>query len=112
MARAGGPDMRRVLESLASGMIVYVVMAACSGGEAADRARAPGTGTGNGDATGAGGAPVADGSVGPTGGATGTGGDVADATVLDRIMNPVKDAAAQSTSGSRLKAKYLVGADG
>jgi hypothetical protein len=75
--------------SIVSGCIVYVAMAACSGG----------------------------GSGGPGGFGAGSDaggiGSSSDGSVLDALSNPVPDAHADpATSGSRLKAMYRVGDDG
>jgi hypothetical protein len=137
-------------KTLASGMAVYVIMAACSAQEPTNRRTdmtsggsaglaggaetgglggAGGVGPGgSGGTTGsmdgaAGTTMIADASMPPgTGGTSGSGGDAtgvdgsggtrADSSLLDRIVNPVPDADAQTTSGSRLKARYITTADG
>lgn len=89
---------------LVGGIVVYVVMAACAAGD---------------------GGPSGVGDPGSSAGPEGSGGvnvreaggpesRLADAMapLVDAIAHPVPDAKAQSSSGSRLRAKYMNGADG
>jgi hypothetical protein len=88
--------MREIAQSLIGGCIVYVAMAtfsACGQGSS-------GSTSGN---TGAGGAHC-------TGGSSGSGGD--DGGIWDAFTDPVPDATAGPTSGSRLKVKYRIADDG
>lgn len=108
--------MRRneVLRALVSGGLIYVVMAACS---ASSDGGGPVAGTGQ-DAGQLDGATGADGSGDGAGGAPDAMGDALadgskDSSILDALTDPVPDALADvTTSGSRLKAKWIVGADG
>jgi hypothetical protein len=87
---------RRVLDALVSGFIVYGLMAACSG-----KTTTPGI------AVGAGGA-----GHGGSGGHAGSGGD---SSLFDALTDPVSDALAgveNPQSGTRLKGKFTMGADG
>jgi hypothetical protein len=85
--------------SLVGAVVIYVVMAACSGG-------------GGHAGGGAGGAAVADGAAGFGGSFADAEPSQRDATLVDKLTNPVADARADAVSGSRLKARYLVTPDG
>jgi hypothetical protein len=73
---------------LFGGALVYVAVAACTGGNAG-RTSGAGAGSPNGSA-----------------------GSGKDSGLLDAIANPVPTANADPTNGSRLKAQYMVGDDG
>lgn len=88
--------MRDAGLSLLGGGLVYVAMAACSGGGAGSSGHAAGAG---GHGTGSGGATT---KVGPG----------FDSGIIDAILDPVPTASADPTSGSRLKAQYRLGDDG
>lgn len=96
--------MRRFLEALGSGVVVYVVMAACAGGGSphAAKPKAEAGPTGGASAGGASG-----GSAGELGGFAGDSFDAA----VDALTDPIPDATANE-SGSRLKARRIVGVDG
>jgi hypothetical protein len=84
---------RRVIEALLSGGFVYVVMAACS------------STSGGGHGTGGRG----------HGGAHGSGSGGSEAGIMDALTDPIAEAMAgleNPQSGTRLKAKYIMGADG
>lgn len=108
--------MRRIFEALGCGFAVYVVMAACSesgSGHAPGKKKVDASV----DAPGGGGsAGVAQlGGAGGVAGVTGAGGvtdsgDPLDA-LIDALTDPVPDAMANE-SGSRLKARRYIGADG
>jgi hypothetical protein len=119
--------MRQALKFLGGSIGVYAVMAACAT-EKAQVYRPPGGPSPRGGTTGSAGAPE-----GPdSGGATGTAGETVagggrgggaggseprDAGLMDAMTNPVPDAMAQpepvpTMSGTRLKARYMVGEDG
>lgn len=104
--------LNEAARALVSGAIVYVVMAACSSGDASNP-----RGGGRED-LGAGGAPSLMAEGGAMGGSqleagAGHGGAAGSAGgILDAMVNPVRDAAAQTSSGSRIKAKYLTSSDG
>ena len=87
---------RRALDALVSGLIVYGLMAACSGKTTMQVA-----------ASGVGGA-----GHGGSGGHAGSGGD---GSLFDALRDPVSDALAgieNPQSGTRLKGKFTMGADG
>jgi hypothetical protein len=92
--------MRDVGLSLVGGSLLYVAMAACSGRPAG----VAGTGRG------AGGGGVATTSGGSGNGQGGSG--ILDSGIFDALTDPVSSAAADVTSGSRLKARYHTGDDG
>lgn len=105
---------RRVFEALLSGCIVYALMAACSS-SAKQNQMATTTGSGGHAGTGGiahGGNPASGGHGGNTGNG-GTGPN--EGGLMDALMDPVSDAMAgleNPQSGSRLKAKYVMGSDG
>lgn len=105
-----------VTKFVSGSIIVYVVMAACAAGAADDSTEvARDAGKGGGGATSGDGDPADDDAAG--GDLDATGGDQPDSpggSVLDAIINPVKDAKADDApvSGSRLKVKYYAGEDG
>lgn len=108
--------LRDMVGSLVGGGVVYVAMAACSAG-AVGPSGATGSATGTSSLVGAGGMSGSSGATGMgglpqtgQGGGTGMGGD--DGGIWDALMDPVPEAAADPTSGSRLKAKYRVADDG
>jgi hypothetical protein len=129
--------MRDALKFLGGSVAVYLVMAACSShvrngdddddssGHLGSAGRSTGAGGlaqngGNGDTGASGGSGMMgasgrqEGAGGVTGGSGGTGpkdGGMLDAMV-DAMTDPVPDASAQETSGTRLKARYYVGDDG
>ena len=88
---------RRTAGVLFSGCLVYVIMAACSGTE---NAKVFGSSGASGGSSGGGGA----------GGATTTA--PKDSGLMDVLTDPVPEADANPTTGSRLKAKFLLGDDG
>ena len=110
--------MRDAFKVLSGSVVVYLVMAAC----ASERDRSEdGDSAGEKPSGGAfmvGGGPTNGGGDGPTrGGATTAGGrggssEPTDSGLMDRMIDPIPDAAADPTNGSRLKARYYVGADG
>ena len=90
--------MRSSLHFLSGSVVVYALMAACSGG-------------GGGASTpGSGGMTSSGGSIAAAGFATG--GSFTSTGGANTMMNPVPDANAETKSGTRLKARYYVGADG
>ncbi len=94
-----------VVKAMAGGAAVYVAMAACSAGGGGRSAH-----QGSGGVAGL----LAQQDAAPdSGGSNGSAGlgSVIDA-MADALTDPVADAAAQSVSGSRLKARYWVGEDG
>jgi len=96
---------REVVRLVVGSLTVYVVMAACS---------AASTGTNRGASANAGGS---SGTALPENGGTvsqGTqgSGSIGGGSMLSSVTSPVRDAAAQSTSGTRLKATYQEGTDG
>lgn len=103
---------RRVFEALVAGGIVYVLMAACSSGGGLGGH----TSQGSGGRTGAGG--LAHGGQSGTGGVMGSGGTMGsggDSSLFDALTDPVPEAMAgleNPQSGTRLKAKYIMGSDG
>jgi hypothetical protein len=128
--------LNTVFASLFGGAAVYVAMSACStgstdqgirtdngsGGGAEGGANVPGGAAGTsgssvaqGGSVGAGGASLAQGGAAGTSGSSvaqgGSAGADASGVVFD-ATSPVPDAAAQTVSGSRLKAKYVFSADG
>jgi hypothetical protein len=131
-------DIKETCRSLAGGIVVYLVVASCSADDhknpepsAFDAAVASTTGGRSGNGKGGSSGLVANnrggssGLVDTSGGRSGMGFDgsakggapsVLDAAIdsaLDAISNPVRDARADTTtSGTRLRAKYIVGADG
>jgi hypothetical protein len=96
-------NVREVSRALVSGTVVYLVMASCSPSTGGPNvANSSDAGVGHGGANGAG-AAMATGGGGPS---------ILDAAV-NRITNPVPDAKADVyQSGTRLRAKYLLGEDG
>jgi len=104
--------MTDVYRSLFGGFIVYVTMAACSGmgndttGGGNASGGSPGQGGFGGVAHGGNG-----GQTGSAQGGMGQGGkDAGD--IFDALTDPVPNASADPTSGTRLKAKYRTGDDG
>lgn len=104
--------MKNLIQTLASGVAVYVVMAACSGGDGAEQlAAVADSGLGSGGAM-----SVDSGATGSSVGAPAA----PEAGLADRLISPVPDAHAQDAappdptqrSGERIKARWLVGADG
>lgn len=81
--------MRDAGLSLLGGALVYVAMAACSGGGAGPSG--PGAGSG---------------------GASTKGGPGSDSGLIDALLDPVPTASADPQSGGRLKAQYRLGDDG
>jgi hypothetical protein len=114
--------MRDAFKFLSGSVVVYLVMAACaSERDRSEDGDSAGEGSSNGGAFMVGGGP--NGGDGPTlGGATTAGAMTAggrggtsgpsDSGLMDRMIDPVPDAAADPVNGSRLKARYYVGADG
>src|SRR5262245_1097586 len=98
---------RRVLEALVSGCIVYALMAACS-------SSAKMVQSGSGGHAGTGG--IAHGGNTGSGGHSGNAGTgQSEGGLMDALRDPVSEAMAgleTPASGSRLKAKYLMGSDG
>jgi len=91
--------MRSTMHFLSGSLAVYAFMAACSGGNKSN------------DGPSGGGTTAAGGALNSTSGAsTSTGGSTGGVTNM--MMNPVPDASAETKSGTRLKARYYVGADG
>ncbi len=84
--------MRESVLSLMGGGMVYVAMAACSGGGAGPGTHGSGAPGGGGATTHAGLAP--------------------DSGLVDALLDPVPEAAADPVSGRRLKAQYRLGDDG
>lgn len=99
--------MGRVIEALGSGLVVYVMVVACSSGGGGSGSHA------GGGAGGAAGVATGGGSGGTTGGGTTGAGGLLDAAedIIDALTDPVPDAMANE-SGTRLRARRLVGADG
>jgi hypothetical protein len=120
--------MRDVGLSLLGSAVVYVTMAACSaggGGSTSGALTRTGGASGGGSgpvaaagaggtsgASGASGTSSAGGTNGSAGGTGGTGMAIADSGLVDALTDPVPTASADPTDGSRLKATYLLGADG
>lgn len=94
---------RRTMGVFASGCAVYVIMAACTGtvtnNNGSQATSGGGHGASGGHAMGGGGH-----------GGTMTGGG--DSGILDALMDPVPHADAEPMSGTRLKGKFRLGADG
>lgn len=114
------PRSRRALDAFVSGCIVYALMAACSSSKnmMATSASTSGSGghlgTGGLAGTGGHGGHTSASSTG-SGGTMGMGGTSGDSGIMDALMDPVSDAMAgieNPQSGSRLKGKYVMGADG
>lgn len=97
--------MRESFKLLGGGIVVYVVVAACGSQEPGGRPNSATTGAG-GASTNAGGASSA-----TEGGIVGGIKDAASG-IADAIANPVPDAKAQTTSGTRIKGRYIVSEDG
>ena len=92
--------MRSSMHFLGGSVAVYVLMAACSGGgKGGDGAASAGMSTLGGAAT-------------NNGGALATSGGAATGGAMNGMMNPVPEANAETKSGTRLKARHYVGADG
>lgn len=104
-------------KSLMGACIVYVAMAACSAAGREPSGAASGTASGSHSTASSGHGGAGQGGYGGTanvgqGGDTGAGQGGDDAGIWDALTDPVSEAAAEPTSGSRLKAKYRVGDDG
>ena len=87
--------MRDAGLSLLGSAMVYVAMAACAGGSGGPSAAGSGAGGPSG-----------------SGGASTKGGPGMDSGLIDALLDPVPTAAADPTSGRRLKAQYRLGDDG
>jgi len=99
-------NQREIGRLIAGSLAIYVVMAACSATESANRTTKAAGGTSAIAANGGTTSSVVE------GGATGiTSYSSGSSSIINTIVNPVKDAYA-STSGSRLKAKFRTGSDG
>jgi hypothetical protein len=94
--------IREIAKATSAGVVVYLVMAACGAHGGTESSIEPSNEAGT----------MAD--VGTLGGdAAGNEAGQDTGSLLDAIVNPVKDAKADdTTSGTRLKAKYIVGEDG
>ena len=114
--------MRDAFKFLSGSAIVYLVMAACSSardrsedGDSDDDGPSGGAfmvggGPTNGGVTTAGDGPTPGGAM--TAGGRGGSSGPTDSGLMDRMIDPVPDAAADPVNGTRLKARYYAGADG
>ena len=109
--------MRDAFKFLSGSVIVYLVMAACSSarnqsedGDSDDDGPSGGAFMVGGGPNGGGDGPTRGGAM--TAGGRGGSSGPTDSGLMDRMVDPVPDAAADPTNGTRLKARYYVGADG